>query len=347
AEGFHRGAGSPHAEVVALKEAGDAARGATAVVTLEPCNHTGRTGPCAEALIAAGVSRVVFGQPDTNPVARGGAETLRAAGIDVEGGVLTDQARTVNPTWTFAMEHGRPFVTWKFAATLDGRGAAADGTSRWITSAEARADVHRLRARADAVLVGSGTARADDPHLAVRGVSGAVQPLRVVVDTDASVVRPGARVLDDAAPTLIAVAQDADAGELDGAAELLRLPRAADGHPGLDLNALLKALYAREIRSVLLEGGPTLAGAFVEAGAVDEVIGYLAPVLLGAGPGALGAAGIDTIAQALRLTVTEHVRLGPDLRITALPGADSRASAVSPSFPSHASPVSTAATEES
>ncbi|OEV30677.1 bifunctional diaminohydroxyphosphoribosylaminopyrimidine deaminase/5-amino-6-(5-phosphoribosylamino)uracil reductase, partial [Streptomyces nanshensis] len=209
---------------------------------------------------------------------------------------------------------------------------------------EARADVHRLRARTDAVLVGSGTARADDPHLAVRGVSGAVQPLRVVIDTEAAVLRPGARVLDTAAPTLVAVAQDAGADELEGAAELLRLPRAGGGRPGVDLAALLGELYAREVRSVLLEGGPTLAGSFVRAGAVDEVIGYVAPVLLGAGPAALGDAGIATIAQALRLKVTETVRVGPDLRVTAVPATAARAAATGVSA---AATASTAATEES
>ena len=148
AEGFHRGAGAPHAEADALARAGSAARGTTAVVTLEPCNHTGRTGPCARALADAGVARVVYAQADTNPVATGGADALRAAGVDVEGGLLADQARALNREWTFAVESGRPFVTWKFATTLDGRSAAADGTSRWVSSAPARRDTHRLRAPA-------------------------------------------------------------------------------------------------------------------------------------------------------------------------------------------------------
>lgn len=296
AEGHGRGAGSRHAEADALRVAGERARGTTAVVTLEPCNHTGRTGPCAEALIAAGVSRVVFGQPDTNPVARGGAETLRAAGIDVEGGVLTDQARAVNPTWTFAMEHGRPFVTWKFAATLDGRGAAADGTSRWITSAEARADVHRLRAECDVVLVGTGTVLADDPRLTVRGdddvpVPYAVQPLRVVMG-----LRPipaGAAVLDDAADTVHLATRD---------------PERALGD-----------LFARDRQHVWLEGGPTLAGAFVRAGLVDRIVAYIAPSLLGSGLAALADAGVTTVSRAVRLDIDELTRVGPDLRITARP----------------------------
>ncbi|MFF9686543.1 bifunctional diaminohydroxyphosphoribosylaminopyrimidine deaminase/5-amino-6-(5-phosphoribosylamino)uracil reductase RibD [Streptomyces sp. NPDC014623] len=316
-EGFHQRAGGPHAEIHALREAGERARGGTACVTLEPCNHTGRTGPCAQALIEAGVRRVVYAVGDPNPQATGGADTLGAAGVQVEQGLLADEAESGNTAWLTSVRLGRPYVLWKYAATLDGRIAAADATSRWITSPEARADVHRLRAEADAVVVGSGTARADDPQLGVRGIEGATQPLRVVVDTGATAVRPGARVLDTTAPTLVAVADDAGADHLPGDT-VLRLPRAAAG-PGLDIGALLAALHDRGVRSVLLEGGPVLAGSFVAAGAVDTVVGYLAPVLLGAGPAALADAGISTLSQALRLDVTETVRIGPDLRITAVP----------------------------
>ncbi|MEU9010307.1 bifunctional diaminohydroxyphosphoribosylaminopyrimidine deaminase/5-amino-6-(5-phosphoribosylamino)uracil reductase RibD [Streptomyces sp. NPDC048479] len=310
--GFHQRAGGPHAEVHALREAGERARGGTAYVTLEPCNHTGRTGPCAQALVEAGIGRVVYAVGDPNAQATGGADTLRAAGVQVEQGLLADQAEAGNIAWLTSVRLGRPYVLWKYAATLDGRIAAQDGTSRWITSPESRADVHRLRAEADAVIVGSGTVRADDPHLAVRGIEGAVQPLRVVVDTEGTAVKPGARVLDDAAPTLIAVAGDAETGLLD----VVRLPREAHG---LSVPALLEALHQRGVRSVLLEGGPTLAGAFVAAGAVDKVVGYLAPVLLGAGRTALADAGISTITEALRLDMTETVRVGPDLRVTATP----------------------------
>ncbi|GAB2769143.1 bifunctional diaminohydroxyphosphoribosylaminopyrimidine deaminase/5-amino-6-(5-phosphoribosylamino)uracil reductase RibD [Streptomyces daliensis] len=343
-EGWHQRAGGPHAEVHALAEAGDDARGGTAVVTLEPCNHTGRTGPCAQALIEAGIARVVYAVADPTPDATGGARALAAAGVEVHEGLLADEAAAGNAAWLTAVTRRRPFVVWKYAATLDGRIAAADGSSRWITSGEARADVHRLRAESDAVVVGSGTARADDPHLAVRGVPGAEQPLRVVVDTEARAVVPGARVLDGTGPTLVAVAEDAeaDAGDLAGA-EVLRLPRAADGRGGLDIPALLTALYGRGVRSVLLEGGPTLAGAFVEARAVDRVVGYLAPVLLGEGPAALGSAGISTIVQALRLTMTESVRIGPDLRITAVP-ADSDAPAAPSAAPAVPTPTVTTAT---
>ena len=319
-EGWHQRAGGPHAEVHALRAAGERARGGTALVTLEPCNHTGRTGPCAQALIDAGVARVRYAVADPTAQARGGAATLAAAGVDVAAGPVADEAEAVNEAWLTAMRRGRPFVLWKYAATLDGRSAASDGTSRWITSSAARADVHRLRAEADAVAVGSGTLRADDPHLAVRDREGATQPLRVAVDTNATALKPGARILDDAAPTLVAVAEDADTGQLPPGAETVRLPRSTTGR-GLDVAALLAALHGRGVRSVLLEGGPTLAGAFLAAGVVDKVVGYLAPVLLGAGPAVLADAGITTIAQALRLDTADVTRLGPDLRITAVPVA--------------------------
>ncbi|MFD0356016.1 bifunctional diaminohydroxyphosphoribosylaminopyrimidine deaminase/5-amino-6-(5-phosphoribosylamino)uracil reductase RibD [Streptomyces sp. NPDC127110] len=313
-EGWHERAGGPHAEVHALRAAGDAARGGTAYVTLEPCNHTGRTGPCAQALADAGIARVVYAVSDPNPQASGGGATLRAAGIDTEAGLLADEAERGNTAWLTSVRLGRPHVTWKYAATLDGRSAAEDGSSRWITSPESRADVHRLRAEADAVLVGGGTLRADDPHLAVRGVDGAVQPLRVALDTRAALPAT-ARILDDAAPTLIVTGEDADTAHLPGT-DVLRLPL-SDGR--LPLGPLLAELYGRGVRSVLLEGGPTLAGAFLEAGAVDRVVGYIAPALLGAGPAALAGAGITNIAHAVRLDITETVRTGPDLRITAVP----------------------------
>lgn len=298
AEGFHRGAGTSHAEVDALARAGGLVPGSTAVVTLEPCNHIGRTGPCAQALIEAGVSRVVFAQVDPNPVAAGGAETLRAAGVDVVGGadavgvVLVAQAVALNEIWTFAVSHGRPFVTWKAASTLDGRIAAADGTSRWITSAPARAEVHELRSQVDAVLVGTGTVLADDPHLAVRRDGASLdprQPVRVIVGLRDIPV--GARVLDDTAPTLHLRTRDP-----------------------LDV---LTALFARGVRHVLLEGGPTVAAAFVRAGVVDAVRWYVAPALLGAGPSALGDAGMSTVSEALRLQVLDVARVGADVRIDA------------------------------
>ncbi|MFB7264238.1 bifunctional diaminohydroxyphosphoribosylaminopyrimidine deaminase/5-amino-6-(5-phosphoribosylamino)uracil reductase RibD [Streptomyces nojiriensis] len=313
-EGWHERVGGPHAEVHALRAAGEAARGGTAYVTLEPCNHTGRTGPCAQALAGAGITRVVYAVSDPNPQASGGAATLRAAGIDTAAGLLADEAEAGNAAWLTSVRLGRPHVTWKYAATLDGRSAAADGSSRWISSAESRADVHRLRAESDAVLVGGGTLRADDPHLAVRGVEGATQPLRIALDARAE-LQPAARILDDAGPTLLVVGEDADTRHLTGV-ELLRLPL-HDGRIGV--HDLLTRLFRRGVRSLLLEGGPTLAGAFLEDGAVDRVIGYIAPALLGAGPAALADAGIKNISGAQRLDITEAVRIGPDLRITAVP----------------------------
>jgi diaminohydroxyphosphoribosylaminopyrimidine deaminase/5-amino-6-(5-phosphoribosylamino)uracil reductase len=292
AEGWHRGAGTPHAEADALARAGDRAGGSTAVVTLEPCAHTGRTGPCADALVAAGVSRVVFAQTDPNPVAAGGADVLRRAGVDVAGGLLAGQAASINETWTFAVTHGRPFVTWKAASTLDGRIAAADGTSRWITSSAARADAHVLRAAVDAVVVGTGTVLADDPHLTVRRdgeVAAGHQPLRVVVGRRD--IPPGSRILDDVAETVH-----------------LRT------HDPLDVLAQLRA---RDVQHVLLEGGGLLAAAFVRAGVVDAVRWYVAPALLGAGPSVLADAGMRTIADTLRLDVTDVQRVGSDVRIDA------------------------------
>ena len=303
-EGFHAYAGGPHAEIVALAQAGELARGGTAVVTLEPCNHTGRTGPCAQALIAAGIKRVVIAVDDPTPVAAGGAATLRSAGVQVETGVRRREAEQGNIAWLTAVRRVRPYVTWKFAATLDGRSAAADGTSQWITSAPARTDVHTLRSTVDAIIVGVGTVLADDPQLTVRdlrdGSLAIKQPLRVVVDSQ-SRTPEAARVRDAAAPTWIATSAEVGAGP--------------DGR--VDLCALLAELYVRGVRNVLLEGGPTLAGAFLAAGLVDTVIGYVAPKLLGAGPPALVGAGVTTIGDAIDLDLTDITQIGPDLRFTA------------------------------
>jgi diaminohydroxyphosphoribosylaminopyrimidine deaminase / 5-amino-6-(5-phosphoribosylamino)uracil reductase len=295
-EGATAPAGGPHAEVNALSAAGAAAQGGTAVVTLEPCAHTGRTGPCTEALIAAGIVRVIFAVSDPNPEAAGGEAVLRDAGLTVVAGVEAEAAvRGALRPWLHAVSSGRPFVTWKYAATLDGRVAAADYTARWISSAASRADAHALRAVVDAIVVGSGTVLADDPQLTVRDVGESLaghQPLRVVLDRRHR-VPDDARVLDDAAETVV----------LDTA-----VPRFA-----------LKALFDRGVRHVLLEGGPTLAGAFVEARCVDEVIAYLAPLLLGAGPAALGEAGISTVTDALTLDVESVTRSGDDVKVVGRP----------------------------
>jgi diaminohydroxyphosphoribosylaminopyrimidine deaminase/5-amino-6-(5-phosphoribosylamino)uracil reductase len=295
-EGATQPAGGAHAEVVALNQAGAAARGGTAVVTLEPCAHTGQTGPCIEALLDAGISKVVYALDDPNPAATGGAAKLRDAGVLVVGHVETAAAAAgaLRP-WLHAVRSGRPFVTWKFAATLDGRVAAADLSARWISSVASRIDSHAFRGRVDAIVVGSGTVLADDPHLTVRDEDDKLaehQPLRVVLDRRHRLPQT-ARILDNAAETLV----------LDTA-----VPRFA-----------LKALYDRGVRHVLLEGGPTLAGAFVEAHCVDEVIAYLAPTLLGAGPSALGHAGVGSIGEAVTLDVDTVTRLGDDVKIVARP----------------------------
>ena len=285
--GHHRGAGTPHAEVVALAEAGPRAAGATAIVTLEPCRHTGRTGPCTQALLDAGITVVVFGQPDPTDEAGGGGEVLRAAGVEVHGGVLAHEAEAVNAEWTFAVRHGRPFVTWKCAVSLDGRVAGADGGPTPITGAAARAAVHDLRSRVGAIIVGTGTVLTDDPALTVRrpGASATTQPLRVVVGS-----RPiprSARVLDDAAPTLVTAERD---------------PR-----------VLLDDLYERGVRHALLEGGPTLASAFLAAAVIDRVEWYVAPVILGAGPVALPAQAAGAAPRGVDVISVDVV--GEDVRV--------------------------------
>ena len=295
-EGATAPPGGPHAEIAALAQAGTRARGGTVVVTLEPCAHTGRTGPCADALLAAGVARVVVAVPEPTGLAAGGAERLRAAGVEVELGVEQAEAEDgALAGWLTGVRAHRPFVIWKVAATLDGRVAAADGTSRWITGEAARAAVHRLRAGCDAVVVGSGTALTDDPQLTVRDADGrtaARQPLRVVVDRGGRLPAT-ARVLDDEAPTHVS--------------------RAAT--PA----AVLAELFDRDVRRVLLEGGPTLAAAFLRDGLVDEVLVHLAPTLLGAGPSLVGDLGIHTIGDALTFAITEVTPLGGDVQLRLRP----------------------------
>ncbi|HEX5018851.1 MAG TPA: bifunctional diaminohydroxyphosphoribosylaminopyrimidine deaminase/5-amino-6-(5-phosphoribosylamino)uracil reductase RibD [Actinomycetes bacterium] len=288
-EGFHRGAGTPHAEIEALRDAGPSASGATVVVSLEPCNHSGRTEPCTASLLQAGVSRVVFAQTDPNPVAAGGAEVLRGAGLSVEGGVLSERARELNPIWTLAMQRQRPFVTWKVAATVDGRVAASDGSSRWITGSSARAEVHALRAQVDAVVVGTGTVLEDDPQLTARDAEGQPierQPLRVVVGHRS--IPASAKVNDDSAETLHL--------------------------PSHEPTEVLEELFARDVHHTLLEGGPTLAAAFVSAGAVDRVVGYTAPALLGDGASLLGPIGVASISDAVRFAFDDVSLVDGDLR---------------------------------
>ncbi len=293
AEGWHHGAGTPHAEVDALSKVADAT-GLTAVVTLEPCNHTGRTGPCSEALQAAGISRVVYALDDPGETEGGGAERLRAAGVEVEGGVLADEAEEFLHDWLTATRRKTPFVTVKWGASLDGRAAAADGTSQWITGTAARQRVHEQRAQSDAILVGTGTVLADDPSLTARGDGGELlphQPLPVVIGE-----RP-----------------------IPGTAKLWEHPRGVLESGSRDLPEVLGWLFGQGIRRVFVEGGPTLASAFIAAGLVDEYLIYLAPKLLGGPKLAVGDIGVGTIGDARDLTITGLERLGADLLITARP----------------------------
>lgn len=313
-EGYHEFAGGSHAEAKALRQAGERARGGTLAVTLEPCHHEGRTAPCTREILLTGLRRVIIGTRDPHLVAAGGADALRTAGIDVEIGVCEVEAERVNEAWLTYIRLGRPFVTWKYAASLDGRVAAADGSSRWITGVEARNDVHRLRSQVDAIIVGSGTVRVDDPRLTVRMPHTSRQPLRVVVDTDANTPST-ARVLDDSAPTLLAIAGDTDGTRLEGRAAVVRIPRAKRG---LVLSDLLAELREREIVSVLLEGGPTLAASFRADDLVDRVIGYVAPVLIGGGGQAASSGpGAATINDVTRLRLDEVTRVGSDVRLIA------------------------------
>ena len=291
AEGYHAGAGTPHAEAAALiaaAEAGTTVEGATAYVTLEPCNHTGRTGPCAVALTEAGVARVVFAVADPNPTAAGGAQYL------IEHGVATvlephEGARELNRRWLVAMARQRPYVIAKWAATLDGRTAAADGTSFWITGTEARDHAHSVRSEVDAIIVGTGTVAVDDPELSARptGVSDPHQPLRIVM---------GERDTGDAK-----VWRDANA------------ERVASRDPSV---GLAKA-WERECRVVLVEGGATVTSAFLRDGLVDEIHAYIAPALLGDGPSAVADLGIGTMGDALRASDVTVTRLGIDTLVTA------------------------------
>ena len=286
--------GGPHAEVVALRRAGELAKGGTAVVTLEPCNHHGRTPPCVDALVAAGVSRVVYAVADPSPEAAGGAKRLEQVGIDVETGVLVDVVeRGTLREWLHKQRTGLPHVTWKFAASVDGRSAAADGTSQWITSEAARADVHRRRAVADAIVVGTGTVFSDDPTLTARLPDGSLaqrQPLRVVVgDREISTE---AKVLNDDSRTM--------------------LIRTHDPHE------VIKALADRT--DVMLEGGPTLAGAFLRAGVVDRILAYVAPILLGGPVTVIDEVGVSTIGKALRWKFDGVEQIGPDLLLSLVPG---------------------------
>lgn len=302
-EGWHSYAGGPHAEVVALSAAGPETKGATAYVTLEPCNHTGRTGPCSRSLIHAGVREVVFACQDPNSRASGGAEALRVAGVRVSAGLLEEEAREANIRFMRSHELGRPYVLLKAAVSLDGRIALPSGESRWITGEAARKAAHRLRAEMGCVLVGGGTVVKDDPSLTarLRGVKN--QPVRVVLDPEAAI--PATRkVFSDGLPTLRIVApgkQGIEIPLLDGA---------------FDLHRLLGELWGRDVNGILVEGGAATLSSFLAAGLADRIELFVAPVVLGAGPSWIEGGLTEELAHAPRFRLVGTQRLGEDLRLS-------------------------------
>ena len=314
-KGYHERAGGPHAEVNALRDAGKRARGATLYVTLEPCNHHGRTPPCTEAVIASGVKRVVVGSVDRHPHVPGSADRLRAAGITVEVGVGGAESDELVRSFWKHLTTGLPYVCLKAAVTLDGRMATRTGDSRWITSLESRREAHRLRADSDAVLVGVGTVLADDPQLDVRHVRGR-NPLRVVLDTKLR-TPPGAKLLlPGGAETLIVHAPDALKARakalVAAGASLLAVPR---GPGGVDLDAAMRALGARHVVRLLVEGGGKVHGALLDAGLADHASIFVAPVVVGdaQAPAFASGRGSDTMAGAYRLEAPRVRRRGPDV----------------------------------
>ena len=323
--GWHQCAGGPHAEVFALREAGERARGADVFVTLEPCSHQGRTPPCADALIAAGVKRVVAAMQDPNPrVAGQGLERLRAAGIEVETGMLEAQARQLNPGFIARLERGRPWVRLKLAASLDGRTAMASGESQWVTGAAARQDVQRLRARSSAIVTGVATVLADDPSMNVRldaqqlqGIEPVRQPLRVVMDSQLR-TPPRARLLSLPGETLVLTVERDQAAWQALQAAGAEVARVSGDRGRLDPRAVLDLLAQRELNDVLLECGPTLAGTFMGAGLVDELVLYLAPHLMGDGArGLFSFPGLEQMQDRIELEWIDVRRVGEDLRVTA------------------------------
>jgi diaminohydroxyphosphoribosylaminopyrimidine deaminase/5-amino-6-(5-phosphoribosylamino)uracil reductase len=316
-EGWHARAGEGHAEVLALRAAGAEARGACAYVTLEPCSHTGRTPPCADALIAAGVARVVCPAVDPNPkVAGAGIERLRAAGMDVAVGVLAAEARRLNPGFFSRFERGRPWVRLKLAMSLDARTAPAGGGQRWISGDASRADVQTWRARSGAILTGAGTVRVDDPRLDVRLAYGPWirQPLRVLLDPMLTCAQ-GAKLFHGEG-ALVFAAMDAPVRE-QGAARVERLPRAAGG---LDLHAVIRRLTELEINELWIECGARLAGGFIQAHLVDELLLYVAPSLLGADAAPLlQVSGLGPVGSLPAFSFQDVRRIGADLRLILTP----------------------------
>lgn len=325
--GWHVRAGEAHAEVHALRDAGEAARGATAYITLEPCRHEGRTPPCTRALLEAGIARVVVAMEDPDPRMAGASlEELRAAGVRVECGLLQTRAEALNPGFVMRHRAGRPFVRCKLGSTLDGRTATAAGESRWITDAAARRDVQRLRARSSAIMTGIGTVLADDPSLTVRpdelgrpAAGGPPhQPLRVVADARLR-IPAGARLLAGGGPVLLATAASAPRADLEAHAGV-EVVRCAGRDGRVDLAALMGVLARHEVNEVLLEAGPVLSGAMLRAGLVDEIVIYMAPTLLGdEARGQFTLPRLDRLADAVRLEIDDVRAVGRDWRITARP----------------------------
>ena len=284
-EGAHNRLVSPdHAEVVAIKKAGAAARGATIIVSLEPCNHTGTTGPCVDAIIEAGIAKVIYAVKDPNPIAAGGAERLQSAGIEVEF-IESKQLQATQGAWLHRITTGRPYFIWKVAATLDGRIAASDGTSQWISSPESREDVQYLRAQSDAIVIGTGTALADNPTLRPR-IEGATAPLRIVMGTRD--VPADFNLHDGKSQTIFIKSHSTD--------------------------ELLKALDYLPVNQVLVEAGPELGSALFAAGIIDEIVLYQAPILLGSGKNWLDAIGVTTIKDAYALSAPSVTSCGPDFK---------------------------------
>lgn len=317
--GWHARAGGPHAEVGALAEAGARARGATAYVTLEPCSHHGRTPPCVDALIEAGLARVVIAAGDPHPkVNGGGIEQLRAAGVECALGLMQGPARELNCGFFSRIERGRPWVRAKLAGSLDGRSVGPDGRSQWITGSAARADGHRWRARADAILTGIGTVLADDPRLDVRLEDHSARPAVVLMDSHARLPST-ARILGTGARVVHVVLPGAPASP--SGAERLEIVPGVDGRP--DVSRLLTQLAELEFNEIHVEAGPMLTGALLAAGRVDELLLYQAPVLIGADGGALiDLPGVEKLDQRLHFRMIEIRRIGPDQRLVLRPIAE-------------------------
>ena len=320
-EGWHRRAGEPHAEILALREAGKLAKGASVYVTLEPCSHHGRTPPCADALLDAGVARVIVAAGDPNPEVGGnGFERLKKGGVDVHTGLLEQAARAINPGFIKRMESGRPYIRLKLAMSLDGRTAMASGESQWITGEAARADVQRLRARSSVIMTGIDTVLHDDPSLNVRmtarqlGIDGEVrQPHRVVLDSQLR-FPSGSRMLSLEGKTTVLTTRD-DSGELP--CEVVRLDQSGGR---LDLHSVMAWLAGQQANEVHVEAGASLCGALLEHKLVDEIVVYIAPHIMGSNArGLFSIAGLEHMADRIELDISDVRQIGSDLRITAVP----------------------------